>query len=64
MTTTADTKEPRYVDVTPTWRGVLRLLLAAYQDGSDQGRASALAELTRMADLADAYVAEHKKPTT
>jgi hypothetical protein len=41
------------IDLTPTWKGVLRLLLAGYSDGNATGRAIALEELGRMADLAD-----------
>lgn len=48
------------IDITPTWRGVLPLLLAAYADGTAKGRASAFAELQRMADIADAAVAAAK----
>ena len=51
------------VDITPSWSGVLRLLLTVYADGNDAGRRSALKELTRMAELADAYVASQKEPT-
>lgn len=49
------------IDITPTWRGVLPILLAAYADGTDEGRRNAVIELQRMADLADRYVAEHKE---
>lgn len=41
-----------YVDVTPTWRAIVPLLLAAVEAGSDEARR----ELYRMADLADRYV--------
>jgi hypothetical protein len=50
----------RTVDITPTWKGVLRLMVEVAGNGtSEKGRQSAWAELTRMADLADRYVAEH-----
>ena len=50
----------RTVDITPTWKGVLRLMVEVAGNGtSDKGRQSAWAELHRMADLADRYVAEH-----
>ena len=45
------------IDATPTWEGILPLLLTAHEDGNAQGRKIALEELTRMAKLADAYVA-------
>jgi hypothetical protein len=48
------------IDLTPSWQGVLRLLLTAYTDGSAKGSRMALEELVRMAELADLYVAEHK----
>lgn len=49
----------RTVDITPTWRGALPLLLIAYRDGTAKGQSMALADLQRMAALADAYNAEH-----
>jgi hypothetical protein len=47
------------IKLTPTWSGVLQILLATYRDGSARGQQLALAELIRMARLADAYVADH-----
>lgn len=41
--------------LTPTWRGVLPLLLAAVENGTTEGRRLALGELGRMADAADAF---------
>lgn len=41
------------VDITPTWRGVLPILIAGLQDGSREGQRIARIELERMADLAD-----------
>jgi hypothetical protein len=40
---------------------VLPIFIAVLQDGTEKGRAEARIELARMAKLADAYVAEHKK---
>jgi hypothetical protein len=51
----------RTVDITPTWRGILPAILAALTDGTAEGRKIAREELVRMADIADAYVAEHKE---
>lgn len=48
------------LDLKVSWSGVLPLLLAAYADGTEKGRRMALEDLTRMAKIADAYVAEHK----
>ncbi len=49
------------IDMTPTWRAVLPIMIAAIQDGTFEGKKIAREELERMADLADAYVAEHKE---
>jgi hypothetical protein len=49
-------REPQYVDITPTWRGLLPLYLAAHGSGSFQAIKEAESELGRMADLADLYV--------
>ena len=48
------------IDVTPTWEGIMPMLLVLYTNGNPQGRKDAEAELRRMAKLADLYVAEHK----
>lgn len=58
MTTTNET---RTVDVTPTWRGVLPMLLLVVENGTGEGRRVAIEELERMADTADAHVASVKK---
>ena len=47
----------QYIDMTPTWRGILPSLLVLYNNPST--RAVGLKELRRMADLADQYVADH-----
>lgn len=41
-----------YIDVTPTWRAIVPLLLAGFEAGSSAARE----ELYRMAELADRYV--------
>jgi hypothetical protein len=48
------------IDLTPTWRGIIPLLLAGIESGTDKGRAIALAELARMADAADKWNAHVK----
>lgn len=53
--------ELKTIDITPKWKGVLRLLLEGYTRGTATGRQIALEELYRMADLADRYTAEHKE---
>lgn len=52
----------RTVDLTPTWRGVLRLLVetATNNQSTPAGRAAAWSELERMAALADDAVAAEK----
>jgi hypothetical protein len=45
------------IDCTPTWRGILPVLLLLITDANAKGQAEAREELQRMADLADRYVA-------
>lgn len=45
------------IDLTPTWSGVLDLLLVAYTEGTVEGQRHAITELRRMAKAADAYAA-------
>ena len=52
----APPRVPQYVDVTPTWRGILPMLLAAHDSGNFQAAKEAEGELRRMSDLADVYV--------
>ena len=56
MKTKTKLEAAEYIDVTPTWAGILPLLLA----GAENGVQSAREELLRMARLADAYVAAKK----
>ena len=42
-----------YIDITPTWRAIVPLLMAGIEAGSGIARE----ELYRMAELADRYVA-------
>lgn len=44
---------PGYVDITPTWAGVLPMLLALVTDGNAEGRDFARSELRKMAKAAD-----------
>lgn len=50
------------IDITPTWEQILSSLLFLFENGNPTGRASARAELTRMAQIADAHVAASKAP--
>lgn len=55
--------EPLTIDVTPTWKGIMRLLIEVYTNGeSVKARQDALTELNRMADLADKYTSMVKNP--
>lgn len=58
-------RAPRVIDVTPTWRAILPVLLTVYKDGNAAGQMEADRELHRMADLADIYVklAQHSPET-
>lgn len=48
------------VDVTPTWQGILPVLLTLLQSDNPKTRATAESELRRMAGLADGLVAAAK----
>ena len=48
--------ESKFIDITPTWAGLLPALLALYTDGNSQGRKYALEELQRLAAIADRAV--------
>lgn len=47
----------RTIDITPTWRGCLPILLEVFENGTPEGRKMALEELHRMALIADEAVA-------
>lgn len=59
MSVTAKTKVG-VIDCTPSWKDILGTLVVLLEGGNADGRAVAIAELTRMAKLADAYVAAQK----
>lgn len=46
------------IDITPTWAGILPVLLAAIENGTPEGRRFAISELRRMAQIADNAVAQ------
>ena len=52
------------VDVTPTWQGILPVLLTLLQSDNLQTRQIAESELRRMAGLADGYVEIQKAGLT
>lgn len=49
------------INLTPTWAGVLPILIAALEDGTDEGRKLAKLELASMAKAADLYNASVPK---
>ena len=53
-------KEARYETVTPTWEGLLPVMLMALRDGDTKARTAAMGELRRMARIADVAVANAK----
>jgi hypothetical protein len=44
-----------FIDLTPTWSGVLPVYLVVLRDGSEEGRREAVKELQRMAQAADLW---------
>jgi hypothetical protein len=53
--------ERRTIDATPSWADVVPMLALIIQSGDAATRADAIAELKRMARLADVAVKYHKK---
>ena len=51
----------QYIDMTPTWEGILPYLLTIMRDGNFVSQKLARKELTRMAKMADAYAANAAK---
>jgi hypothetical protein len=43
-----------YIDLTPSWSGIMPALIAALENGNDEGRRLARAELMRLAHITDA----------
>lgn len=58
-----ETKDAKVIDVTPTWEGVLFVLIAALRnpEASKENVGIATDELLRMAKLADRYVETQRK---
>lgn len=50
----------RTIDATPTWAGLMPALIALIENGTAEGRATAIAEITRLAHAADTYIAADK----
>jgi hypothetical protein len=51
------------IDLTPTWRGILPVLIALIEKGNAEGRKAAVDDLERMATIADTYVKQQKEKT-
>lgn len=54
--------KPGYIDLTPTYRAILPVILTALQNGTPDGKASAITEAYRIADVADLYNAIGSDP--
>ena len=50
------------IDITPTWSGVMPILLAGYENGSEVGRKAAESELYRLAKMMDEIAASMATP--
>lgn len=48
------------IDLTPSWRATVGVILVALENGTPEGKRLAREELYRLADIGDAYVAEQK----
>lgn len=47
-----------YIDVTPTWTGILPWLLHVIEEGEEEGRQIAKDEILRLGRVADAFIAQ------
>ena len=50
----------RTINATPTWAGLMPALIDMIENGTAEGRAIAIAEITRLAHAADTYIAADK----
>ena len=53
-------KSVTYIDIRPTWSGIVPALVEMIERGTDEARNVAITELTRMAKLADERFAQLK----
>lgn len=51
------------IDMTPTWTGVVPVMVALIESGNAEGRATAISELYRIAGLLDGMVSALKGET-
>lgn len=49
------------VDLAPSWVTAVEIYMAVLEDGTEQGKETARAEIRRLASIADAVIAEQKK---
>jgi len=61
MNTKTDTDGNRYIDMTPTWPEALRMYRMLIENGDAEGKATAWAELERMAEIAQAHTDAQKR---
>ena len=54
----------RFIDMTPTWPEALRMCRAVIENGTAEGKASAWAELEKMALIAQWAVDQSNEPET
>lgn len=50
----------RTIDATPTWAGLMPVLIAVIENGTTEGRDNAIAEIMQLAEAADTYIAADK----
>lgn len=53
-------KTCRVIDVTPTWESMVPVFVMLIENGNSKARKTAIEEMTRMAQMLDAFIAEHK----
>lgn len=54
-------KEVTYIDITPTWSGILPAFIEFLERGTSEQKMLAVTELNKMASIADEYVALVKR---
>ena len=54
-------KKVEYIDLTPTWEGIVPILLQILEYGDEKGKDFPIGEIKRMAKIADKYSKALKK---
>lgn len=57
-------RKMKTLNLTPTWESILPALLAVIENGSYKSRKEAMAELKRMAQIADSAVRAEQNPVS